>query len=182
VRQFMRRYHVDTAQAQRVGRLAEMLHRNLRAGAGDAAAEQILAWGAALHEIGISIAHNGYHKHSAYIVANADMPGFSRMEQSQLARLVLAHRGKLAKLQELSPAPGDWELVFCLRVASLFYRSRADIELPQLASEMTESGFRLLLTPAFLEDRPLIAAALADEAGEWRAIGLRLELKPVAAD
>jgi exopolyphosphatase / guanosine-5'-triphosphate,3'-diphosphate pyrophosphatase len=175
VRQFMRRYHVDTAQAQRVAELAQRLHRQMYG----AERDPQLAWAAALHEIGISIAHNGYHKHSAYVIANADMPGFSRMEQSQLARLVLAHRGKLAKLQDLSPVPGDWALVFCLRLASLFCRSRTDIELPQVACEMSDSGFRLLLPEALLENRPLSAAALADEADEWKSIGLRLELKPL---
>ncbi|MGP1675675.1 MAG: exopolyphosphatase [Burkholderiales bacterium] len=179
MRQFMRRYHVDTAQARRVAELAARLYCHLHQGGSDPHAAQALAWGAALHEIGISIAHNGYHKHSAYVIANADMPGFSRMEQSQLARLVLAHRGKLAKLQDLSPVPGDWELVFCLRLASLFCRSRTDIDLPRLACELTESGFRLLLPADLLEDRPLSAAALADEADEWKSIGLRLELKPL---
>jgi len=179
VRQFMRRYHVDTAQAERVAELAARLHRHMSGVERDPHAGQALAWAAALHEIGISIAHNGYHKHSAYVIANADMPGFSRMEQAQLARLVLAHRGKLAKLQDLSPVPGDWALVFCLRLASLFCRSRADPELPQLACEMTESGFRLLLPEDLLENRPLSAAALADEADEWKSIGLRLEVKPL---
>ena len=179
VRHFMRRYHVDTAQAQRVAQLAASLYRHLRKSGVDAHAEQSLAWGAALHEIGISIAHNGYHKHSAYVIANADMPGFSRMEQSLLARLALAHRGKLAKLQDPSPVPGDWDLVFCLRLASLFCRSRTDLDLPRLACELTESGFRLLLPPDLLEERPLTAAALADEAEQWRSIGLRLDLKPL---
>jgi exopolyphosphatase / guanosine-5'-triphosphate,3'-diphosphate pyrophosphatase len=179
VRQFMRRYHVDTAQAQRVAELAERLYHHLRDAAADPNAEQMLAWSAALHEIGISIAHNGYHKHSAYIIANADMPGFSRMEQSQLARLALAHRGKLSKLQDLSPVPGDWDLVFCLRLASLFCRSRTDIDLPRLGCQLTDSGFRLMLPEDLLEQRPLSAAALADEADEWKSIGLRLEVKPL---
>ena len=178
-RQFMRRYHVDTAQVRRVAGLAAKLFRHLREPAGDSQAEQMLAWAADLHEIGISIAHNGYHKHSAYVIANADMPGFSRMEQSQLARLVLAHRGKLAKLQDPSPNPGDWDLVFCLRLASLFCRSRTDFDLPRLGCELTESGFRLLLPDDLLEQRPLSAAALADEADEWKSIGLRLEVKPL---
>jgi exopolyphosphatase / guanosine-5'-triphosphate,3'-diphosphate pyrophosphatase len=179
VRQFMRRYHVDTAQAQRVSELAGRLYRQMRGNDADPHAGQTLARAAALHEIGISIAHNGYHKHSAYVIANADMPGFSRMEQSQLAQLVLAHRGKLAKLQDLNPVPGDWALVFCLRLASLFCRSRTDLELPQLACEMTESGFRLLLPDTLLENHPLSAAALAAEADEWKSIGLRLEVKPL---
>ena len=180
VRQFMRRYHVDTAQAQRVAELAGRLHRLVMSGSEpDAHAEQALAWAACLHEIGISIAHNSYHKHSAYVIANADMPGFSRMEQSQLARLVLAHRGKLAKLQDLSPVPGEWEMVFCLRLASLFCRSRTALHLPRLGCEMTESGFRVLLPETLLEHRPLSAAALVDEADEWKSIGLRLEVVPM---
>jgi exopolyphosphatase/guanosine-5'-triphosphate,3'-diphosphate pyrophosphatase len=179
VREFMRRYHVDTAQAGRVAELARRLFEAMGGPASDPHAAQTLARAAALHEIGISIAHNGYHKHSAYVIANADMPGFSRMEQAQLARLVLAHRGKLSKLPELSPVPGEWELVFCLRLASLFCRSRTDVDLPRLGCEMTESGFRLLLPEALLENRPLSAAALADEADEWKSIGLRLELKPL---
>src|SRR5450830_1058140 len=52
VRQFMRRYHVDTAQARRVAELAERLHRQM----GGTEVDQQLAWAAALHEIGISIA------------------------------------------------------------------------------------------------------------------------------
>jgi exopolyphosphatase/guanosine-5'-triphosphate,3'-diphosphate pyrophosphatase len=177
VREFMRRYHVDTAQAGRVAELARRLFEEMGGPESDPHAAQTLARAAALHEIGISIAHNGYHKHSAYVIANADMPGFSRMEQSQLARLVLAHRGKLSKLPELSPVPGEWELVFCLRLASLFCRSRTDVDLPRLGCEMTESGFRLLLPESLLENRPLSAAALVDEADEWKSIGLRLELK-----
>jgi exopolyphosphatase/guanosine-5'-triphosphate,3'-diphosphate pyrophosphatase len=177
VREFMRRYHVDSAQAERVAELARRLLEQLGKPEDDPHAAQTLARAAALHEIGISIAHNGYHKHSAYIIANADMPGFSRMEQAQLARLVLAHRGKLSKLPDLSPVPGEWELVFCLRLASLFCRSRTELELPRLGCEMTDSGFRLLLPESLLANRPLSAAALADEADEWKSIGLRLEIK-----
>jgi exopolyphosphatase/guanosine-5'-triphosphate,3'-diphosphate pyrophosphatase len=179
LREFMRRYHVDTAQAERVAGLACRLHSQMGETESHPHAAQTLARAAALHEIGISIAHNGYHKHSAYIIANADMPGFSRMEQAQLARLVLAHRGKLTKLTDLSPVPGEWEQVFCLRLASLFCRSRTDVDLPLLGCEMTESGFRLSLPESLLETRPLSAAALADEADEWKSIGLRLETKAV---
>ena len=39
----------------------------------------------------ISVAYSGYHKHSAYIVENADMPG-SRKWIVAAATLVLAHR------------------------------------------------------------------------------------------
>ena len=100
VRQFMRRYHVDAAQAKRVQALAVVLLKNLvpQLQMGKALAKQYLVWAARLHEIGISIAHSSYHKHSAYIVENADMPGFSKMEQQLLGLLLRAQRRSLTKL------------------------------------------------------------------------------------
>ena len=61
----------------------------------DPLAEQALAWASRLHEIGLDVAHSGYHRHGAYLLENADMPGFAREEQLLLARLVGGHRRKL---------------------------------------------------------------------------------------
>ncbi|MGE5028269.1 MAG: exopolyphosphatase, partial [Betaproteobacteria bacterium] len=135
VRQFMRRYHVDPVQAGHVGMLAADLLRQLSKSIPMEmeSALQHLAWAARLHEIGLSIAHSGYHKHSAYIIENADMPGFSKKEQAHLGRLVLAQRGSLNKIVALVQDPQTWAQIAALRLAVLFYRSRLDIDLPQLA-------------------------------------------------
>ena len=61
-------------------------------------ARQLLAWAARLHEIGMVVSYSGYHKHGAYLVANTDMPGFSRDEQAVLSKLIRTHRRKLAAL------------------------------------------------------------------------------------
>ena len=102
VAQFVRRYHIDGAQAERVRALALKIYDALTPGADreDDADRAMLEWAARLAEIGLSIAQASYHKHSAYVLSNADMPGFSRMEQARLARIVLAHRGKLGKVQD----------------------------------------------------------------------------------
>ncbi|MGQ0652463.1 MAG: exopolyphosphatase, partial [Betaproteobacteria bacterium] len=102
VTQFMRRYQVDAAQAERVRRLALSMYDALTPGAEreDDADRVMLDWAARLAETGLSIAHAQYHKHSSYVLSNADMPGFSRMEQARLARIVLAHRGKLGKMHD----------------------------------------------------------------------------------
>jgi len=184
VGQFMRRYHVDAAQAARVGGLARQLQSGLAAGAEPPpeADTMVLGWAAALHEIGVSIAHTGYHKHSAYVLSNADMPGFSQMEQSRLARVVLAHRGKLAKLEGLAPGSADWNLIFCLRTAVLFYRSRTERALPTLVCRATGAGYQLALPQGWLDEHPLTAAALDAEMDEWRGLGLRFELKEFSAE
>src|SRR6185369_11442213 len=113
VSQFMQRYHVDSKQTRRVANLALSLYRRFTAGdeTYDDAAPHYIAWAAKLHEIGISVAYSGYHKHSAYIVENADMPGFSKMEQWRLATLVLAHRRSLKRIFTHDVEIVDWRMV-----------------------------------------------------------------------
>jgi exopolyphosphatase/guanosine-5'-triphosphate,3'-diphosphate pyrophosphatase len=180
VQAFMRRYHVDHGQAERVSALAARLLGELATKSGEPDT-QMLGWAAGLHEIGLTIAQAGYHKHSAYILSNADMPGFSKDEQARLARIVLAHRGKLAKIEGLPVRSGDWQLVFALRIAALLYRSRLEFPLPEFHCRSTDSGFQLTLPEAWLEAHPLSAAALEAEAEEWRTLGVRLEVRPLAA-
>jgi exopolyphosphatase / guanosine-5'-triphosphate,3'-diphosphate pyrophosphatase len=181
VKQFMRRYHVDGTQAERVAALALALYGGLADKRRDGD-ELLLAWAARLHEIGLSIAHAGHHKHSAYILSNADMPGFSKDEQARLARIVLAHRGKLAKIEGLPAQNPDWALVFCLRVAALVYRSRVELPVPRLAARATDSGFQLAVAGNWLDEHPLTAAALESEAEDWRTVGVRFDVRPLAAD
>jgi exopolyphosphatase/guanosine-5'-triphosphate,3'-diphosphate pyrophosphatase len=183
--QFMKRYHVDVAQARRVEALASAL---LRQFAGDLHADEThllhrLSWAVKLHEIGLSVAHNGYHKHSAYIVRNADMPGFSKMEQSRLATLVLAHRGSLDKMQGALENEIDLAQVAAMRLAALFYRSRINADVPSIEAHCKGATFRIKLDPDWLRNNPLTAAALADEVREWRKLGVTLEIKsPQDAD
>jgi exopolyphosphatase/guanosine-5'-triphosphate,3'-diphosphate pyrophosphatase len=179
VLQFMKRYHVDAQQAQRVEVLASTL---LRQFAGDLHTDQmhlqhLLSWAARLHEIGLSVAHNGYHKHSAYILRNADMPGFSKMEQNRLATLVLAHRGSLDKMRGLLEGEVDLVLVTAMRLAALFYRSRINATLPSIEAYYEGGNFRLELDPQWLRENPLTAAALGEEVREWKKLGATLEIK-----
>jgi exopolyphosphatase/guanosine-5'-triphosphate,3'-diphosphate pyrophosphatase len=176
VAQFMRRYHIDAAQAERVRSLALAIYDALSPGSdrdedGD---RLLLEWAARLAEIGLSIAHAQYHKHSAYVLSNADMPGFSRMEQARLARVVLAHRGKLGKMHDAGLEAADWKLVFALRTASLILRSRSDAKLPFLRVAADAGGFAIDLPQSWLEESPLSAAALEAETDHWKSVGMKL--------
>ena len=172
VDQFMRRYHIDAVHAQRVADLSCHLFQQIAIKSSDDLL--ILEWAAKLHEIGLSIAYRSYHKHSAYIVQNADMPGFSQMDQAHLAQLLLAHRGKLGKVTLLLLQPRERALIFCLRLATVFYRSRNAAALPEIICRSVPQGFKLLLDPDWLTANPLTETALRDEAGEWEAAGLAL--------
>jgi exopolyphosphatase/guanosine-5'-triphosphate,3'-diphosphate pyrophosphatase len=175
VAQFMRRYHVDGAQAERVRVLALKILASVSKEK-EESDHLVLDWAARLAEVGLSVAHAQYHKHSAYILSNADMPGFSRMEQQRLARVVLAHRGKLGKMQDAGLEAGDWHLVFSLRIAVLALRSRTDAPFPLLRVAGDEAGYALDLPQAWLEENPLTAEALQTEAERWKAIGMKLAL------
>lgn len=176
VQQFMRRYHVDADQAARVARLANLLARQFLEGQLNEDAPPVLAWAARLHEIGISVAHSGYHKHSAYILANADMPGFSRKEQKHLSLLALAHRGGLEKLRGLLNTPEELAQVMALRLAALIYRNRADVELPAVQGRFSGTKFHLALAPGWLAQNPLTEAALLDEMRQWKGLGVSMQI------
>jgi exopolyphosphatase / guanosine-5'-triphosphate,3'-diphosphate pyrophosphatase len=176
VAQFMRRYHVDAAQAARVVELALRIHDQL---AGKATTEddpdrKLLAWAARLAEVGLSIAHAQYHKHSAYVLSNADMPGFSRVEQQRLARIVLAHRGKLEKMEAGGVENGDWNLVFALRLASTLLRRRTRVRLPAFRVLAGDERYSIELPKSWLARNALTAAALESEARQWEAVGRQL--------
>ncbi|MGH8675467.1 MAG: exopolyphosphatase [Burkholderiales bacterium] len=185
VAQFMRRYHVDPAQAERVRTGSLEIYDALAAAPrdgerDDSSSRLMLDWAARLAEIGLSIAHAQYHKHSAYVLSHADMPGFSRMEQQRLARIVLAHRGKLTKVQDAGLEGSDWMLVLALRVATLLARSRTEVRVPHLRASMDEAGFALTLPQAWLDENPLSADALESEAGYWKAIGMKLAVSALS--
>ena len=176
VTQFMRRYQVDGAQAARVAELALRIYDQLggKALPEDDPDRKLLEWAARLAEVGLSIAHAQYHKHSAYVLSNADMPGFSRIEQQRLARIVLAHRGKLEKLEAGGIENGDWHLVFALRLASTLLRRRRAVRLPSFRVLAGDARYSLEMPKSWLERNALTTAALESEARQWEAVGRQL--------
>ncbi|MGE5617147.1 MAG: exopolyphosphatase [Bacillota bacterium] len=173
--QFVRRYHVDIVQTQRVGELARRFLADLDVKDLESVAHY-LDWAVRLHEVGISISQAAYHKHSAYILGNADMPGFSRQEQTWLENLVLAQRGKLAKMKPaLEAEPRLAPFVACLRLGVMFYRSRRKLKLPKMKLKRDGKRFKLEIEGAWLDDNTLVALALEQEAPQWASVGYAFE-------
>ena len=179
VHQFKLRYHVDPRQAARVSKTALQVFSQLF-DAGTRARENdllMLRWAAELHEIGISIAHSGHHRHGAYILGAADMPGFSRRDQARLAQLILGHRGKLEKLDELPDKEPDWHVLFCLRLAAALHRSRNDHAVPGFDVRLDKGGYQIDLPAKWPQENPLSAAVLADETIAWQRVGVRFNVR-----
>lgn len=182
VRSMQQRYHVDLAQAARVEHTALKLLAQVQESwrLTDPMAEQLLSWACRLHEIGLDVAHSGYHRHGAYLLHNADMPGFAREEQALLARLVGAHRKKLA-LEGLDELIAPWDeraiyLILILRLAVLLHRDRSEAPIPEVTLTGRPRTLELRFRIRSFRDRPLTAADLNDEIDYLRAQGLRLRV------
>lgn len=172
VEQFMKRYGVDVEQAMRVDQLSTMFLEQFPMPEDEDRINNLslLGWAARLHEIGLSISHNGYHKHSAYISANADMPGFSKNDQARLSALLIGHTGKLAKVVTNSSFI-DWRMLFCLRLALVLSRRRTYEEIPEILVQQSLKGYKVSLPKKWLEDHPLTEFSLKKEAEDWEKIG-----------
>jgi exopolyphosphatase/guanosine-5'-triphosphate,3'-diphosphate pyrophosphatase len=184
VQELQRRFDSDLPQAMRVRRLALSLYRSVLprrtngadpAPPGESARE--LGWAALLHEIGMSVSHHDHHRHSAYLLAHVDAPGFSQSQQRRIAELVLGHRGGLRKLgHALAEETKLWPLL-CLRLAALLCHARNDVPEGVARLTRTPQGAQLLLQGAWADGHPRTMYLLGEEERAWeRASSLRLSV------
>ena len=179
VNALMKKYRVDEAQALRVrDTVLRLLAQVTQAWSLPALrSSELCSWAARLHEIGLDVAHSHYHKHGAYLVANGDMPGFSRHEQRLLSMLVRTHRRKFptALWRELSSGDRIVEsLAVLLRLATLLHRSRTEV--PPVTLVAARRSLELRFAPGWLEAHPLVQADLQEESELLRSSGFELKL------
>ncbi len=168
------RYRLDPRHGEEVALVATDCLRQLSGCAPDDHRLRMLQWAARIRELGAFIAHADAHKHGAYIVQNADLPGFARDEQSLLAVLVLGQTGGLRKLRAFELTASDWQMVLALRLAVILQRRRDGRKTPlSLGQKGTgpASGWVASLPAEWVAQHPLTDQSLAREAAEWREAG-----------
>ncbi len=175
------RYGLDRAQAERVSATARMLLDQVRDRWSLTTAEltHYLDWAARLHEIGLLLTHDRHHKHGAYILQHAELPGFSNSDQTLLAALVRRHRrgfsaGAFKHLPKESATLAQ-RLGVVLRLAVVLHRSRSRQPLPPLELRAGQRRLDLRFPSGWLDDQPLTRADLAAEARYLKKAGFRLE-------
>ncbi|MFT5176726.1 MAG: exopolyphosphatase/guanosine-5'-triphosphate,3'-diphosphate pyrophosphatase [Gammaproteobacteria bacterium] len=181
VRDVALRYSVDVEQGARVERTALACLRQTQGPWAlniDAHAD-MLAWAAQLHEVGLAISHNQYHKHGAYVLSNSDLPGFSRQEQALLGAFVRGHRRKFP-LGEFDKLPAEDVITarrqcVLLRLAVALRRSRSAIQLPRFRVKATGNRIQLRFPQQWLEAHPLTQADLEEEARYLTDAGFELD-------
>ena len=181
VRALMQRHHVDEAHAARVEVTARHLAGQVGTawGLSDERAQLFLSWGARLHEIGLSMAYSGYHKHGAYLLTHADMPGFSNDDQRLLASIVLGHRRKLVRETFAAVDPGDvalaQRLCMLVRLSARLNRGRMATALPELRAVAARDRLQIEFPAGWLAEHPLTLADLEEEVDALRGLGVQLK-------
>ena len=139
--------------------------------------KELLLWSAQLHELGLNISHSRYHKHGAYILKYADLPGFSQKEQAWLSVLVATHRRKI-DAEYFNALPKTQQkfvkkLAALLRLSVLLHRSRiAESILPKIATD----DKTVVLYCKKIPTNPMLVADLKRENQWLEAIDFTIKL------
>ena len=140
----------------------------------------LLLWAAQLHELGRSVNHHHHQKHGAYLVSNADMPGFTRPEQRFMAALIALQRGKIqTEVTEWVPQRMSLaltRLAALLRLAVALARPRDDRAMPDFSLSLSDGSLVLGLPPEWLAGHPLSARGLGYQQRQLSKLGLTLDI------
>lgn len=178
------RFNLDEAQARRVSATALSLLRQVctkwRLAGEDSA--HVLERAARLHEIGLLLTHDQHHKHGAYVLEHADLPGYSRDDQLLLSALVRRHRRSFPRTA-FAHLPREWaqaapRLCVVLRLAVVLHRSRSSEPLPAIVLRADRRQVELRFPAGWLEAHPLTRADLQSEARLLRKAAFAFRIGP----
>ena len=176
------RYVVDKGHAQRVCDTLNWLFPQVANAWQLSDKEDLpsLLWAARLHEVGLSINSSGLHKHSAYIIANTQLPGFTQEQQLLLSCLMRFYRKKV-KLREMPefisvPQTILYRLIALLRLAVLLNQKRQADHKPNIDVTCDSHSLTLRFPKKWLDINSLLLADLHFEQQQWKKLGLHLEV------
>ncbi|WDZ97821.1 Ppx/GppA phosphatase family protein [Herbaspirillum sp. WKF16] len=174
VEDFGRRFHVDAARAHSVADTALGFFQVLKPATDSYA--RYLYWAALLHETGLVVSPTGYHKHSAYMIANADLPGFTTREQKLMSTLILGQKGNLKKISEMLADVDFAKAVLALRLAVMFMHSHIALDLDKVKVKL-KSKIDLEIRRDYIKEHPSIDFWFQKEQEWWAGIGVDFGVK-----
>jgi exopolyphosphatase/guanosine-5'-triphosphate,3'-diphosphate pyrophosphatase len=174
VRDFMQRFQVDTSRANQVAHTAGVLFTQLKP-ATDVYGKYVY-WSGLLHEVGQAISHTGYHKHGAYMIENADLPGFTTRDQRVLSTLILGQKGNLRKVNEVLSDADLAKSALALRLAVMFMHARIPVDLSDFQVKM-KNRIEIDIDAEWISDHPTIAYWIGKERAFWEEIGMGLAVR-----
>ena len=131
-----------------------------------------------MHEVGLVVSQSGYHKHASYLIANADLSGFTTREQKTMSHLILGQKGNLRKISESLLDADFSKAVLALRLAVMFLHSRIEVDLDELRVKM-KSKIELDIKREWVADHPTATYWMEKEREWWREIGVEFAIKRI---
>lgn len=170
-----RRYGVAVKHARKVAFLSHRLFESVQSlHKLPPAAGRLLEAAAYLHDIGHYVSETGHHKHSAYLVANADLPGFTHEERLVIAALCRFHRKSMPQTRhshfQALTAEGKRTVSYLaplLRIADSLDRSHEQ-KVSDLAASL--KGNTMLLQVQAEDDADLEIWAAGEVANAFREV------------
>jgi len=154
------RWAVDISHGDKVRLTASMLFEQVAASwdIRNSLFQNTLEWSAQLHEVGLQISHDGYHKHGAYVLANADLKFPLGVFESLPSTLV-------------TPAK---RVAVLLRIAVLLHRGRGSTLSSDVIAHADGQRLELTFSEGWLDEHPLTKADLKQEQAWLKSIGVKL--------
>lgn len=181
------RYAVDKVHAQNICDSIDALAQQVCTVWGIQQADiKLMKWAAQLHEIGLSINSSALHKHSAYIVSNTQLPGFTQDQQQVLSSLIRFYRKKL-KINEMPffltlSNQHFFRLLMLFRLSILLNQKRQPELRPKVKLDANDHCLTVSFAdPHWLTQHSLFVADLEQEESYWRAINMQLVINANAA-
>ncbi|MEW6989675.1 guanosine-5'-triphosphate,3'-diphosphate pyrophosphatase [Colwelliaceae bacterium 6441] len=181
INSLMQRYHVDKQHAHQVKSQAKFLFNSFSSSwqlKKDNSYELLLA-SCDLHEIGLLLEFKHHQKHSAYIIENAELPGFSPADRQLLKAFVKLYKGDI-DTSLLKQSVTDSQTASCLlaiiRLSVILCRLRKDDILPNYQAS-AQAGITLYLPEKWLTQHPLITDELKLEEKHLAMLGFNLNIQ-----
>ncbi|PSW19372.1 guanosine-5'-triphosphate,3'-diphosphate diphosphatase [Photobacterium sanctipauli] len=136
-------------------------------------AQYLLHASAALHEIGTTIEFKKSGEHSAYLISNSDLPGFTRAQKHLIAELLRRFREQLTSMpeQHALSAQSATRILRLLRLAVILCHRRDHQQQPPFSLSANDSKLTLTLPAQWLAANPLTDAELQQEATRQTDMG-----------
>ncbi len=175
------RYQMDVSYGDQVAAAAQTLLEQAggEAWVSEPQAGVLLQTAAKLHEIGLTIDFKKGGEHSAYLLQNLDLPGFTRAQKHYLGELMRRYREQLTSLPEQHAVSGtsSKRILRILRLAILLtHRRKPELE-PEFTLTADDNNLTLTLSKQWLADNPLTAAELEIESNRQTDIGWPLSIE-----
>ncbi len=175
------RYQLDSQYGEQVATLA--LNLLNQAGGKNWISEPqsrvLLETAAKLHEIGLSIDFKKGGEHSAYLLHNLDLPGFTRAQKFLIGETVRRYREQLSTLpeQHALSATSARRVLRLLRLAVLLtHRRNPQLEPKVQLSVSDDEHICLAIDSHWLKNNPLTMAELEIEANRQSDLGWPLSI------